>query len=72
MFGRNGDKSRSDSRVLLGHKPQHVLKGKKPTCFLFVFQLGQLGVKVGFDGARFIERQRHAKLFNYPLGYLGG
>lgn len=64
MFRRKGDKSRSHARIFIGYRLQHVFKGKQPPGFLFKLQLGQLCVKVGFNGARFIERQRHAKFFS--------
>lgn len=62
MFRRKRNQPRPHARIFISHGLQHILKGQQTTGFLFKLQLGQLCVKVGFNRARFVERQRNAKL----------
>jgi len=67
VFRRKRNQPRPHARIFVGHGLQHILEGQQPTGFLFKLQLGQLCVKVGLNCARFVERQRDAKLSRYAL-----
>lgn len=67
MFRRKRNQPRPHARIFIGHSLQHILEGQQPTGFLFKLQLGQLCVKVSLNRARFVERQRDAKLSRYAL-----
>ena len=68
MFRRDGIQAGSDPAILITDGVKHVLKWQKASGLLFVLQLDQLCVKVGFNGSRFVERQVRAVFFNQPLG----
>lgn len=68
MFRCDGNQAGADASILIANGAEHVFKGEKASCLLFVIQLNQLRVEVGFHRSRFVERQVGAILFYESLG----
>ncbi|WP_240775880.1 hypothetical protein [Nissabacter sp. SGAir0207] len=67
MLRGDSNQASSHPSVFLADNGQHVFKGEKPAGLLLIVQLHQLRVKVGLNGAGFVECEVGTVFFNEPF-----